>query len=210
MSVHAGQRPESLGWNLMLVETAFGDGPNYATDNTSSAPSSWSRILYQLQIGEYAVWCEIDDFTSSTIGRIGIPPTSSGWAYESDVTNMNVYYNKKAESFPSTTTANITTKLNRSGKINFWPSNYSRTGGNDSLYDHDDSGFSGSQGYGSFQIHDTTPSTPECVFAWNHWGAGLSDTDWGMGNRNTNDPDWTFANNESSTIYGKRLRIWVK
>ena len=93
MSVHAGQRPESLGWQLMLVETAFGDGPNYAVDNTGSAPTSFSRILYQLQIGERAVWCELDDFTSNTIGRIGIP-TVGGWSYNSNVTNMNVFYNK--------------------------------------------------------------------------------------------------------------------
>ena len=78
------------------------------------------------------------------------------------------------------------------------------------MYDHDDSGFAASQGYGSFQIHDTTPSTPECVFAWNHWGQGVGDADWGMGNRSSSHPDWTFANNESSTIYGKRLRVWVK
>ncbi len=207
MSVHAGQRPESLGWKLMLVETAFGDGPNYAVDNTASAPTSFSRILYQLQIGERAVWCELDDFTSNTIGRIGIP-TVGGWSYNSNVTNMNVFYNKNAESFPSAVTANITTKLNRTGKINFWPSNYG-TGAN-SVYDHDDSGFGSAAGYGSFQIHDTTPSTAECVFAWNHWGRGVGDTDWGMGNRNTSHPDWTFANNESSTVYGERLRIWVK
>lgn len=205
MGAHAGQRPESSGWNLIYQFTTFNDVTNfvYDVDNSSTAPS-FTRILYQMKYNEYSVWCEFDDFTSNTATRIGVPLT---WTYEVDVTNMYVYYNNPGSGFPQ---ANQSTIYNRgpvNGRINFWPSNYGTTGGNNSLYDHDDTGYSGGNGYGSFQIFDIDPATPECVFAWNYWGQAVDDV--GIGSRSTSHPDWTFA--DTGPNYTDRLcRIWVK
>jgi len=205
MGAHAGKRPESSGWNLIYQLRNFRnmDVPtiSYDVDNSSSAPS-FTRVLYQMMYNEYSVWCEFDDFTSNDATRIGIPLT---WVYEVDVTNMYVWYNNPNSGFPG---ANQSTIYNRgpvNGRINFWPSNYSTE---DGIYNHDDDSYGTSNGYGSFQIFDIDPATPECVFAWNAWGFSDAD-DVGIGNRNTSHLDWTFA--DTGPNYTDRLcRIWVK
>jgi hypothetical protein len=86
---------------------------------------------------------------------------------------------------------------------------YGTTGENDSLYDSDDSGNSSSNGYGSMQFFDVSQSPSHCIFSWNYWGSNI----FGMGNRNTSHPDWTFANNGASILAegNKTLgQVWVK
>jgi hypothetical protein len=206
MGAFSGNRAESLKWYKVYEWTSFVDvgAFSYTINNSATAPS-FSRILYQMVFGDYTVWCEMDDFTSNNATRVGVPLT---WTYEVDVTNLKVYFNKAALAYPGSNIATIYSRESALGRINFWPSNYGRDGGNNSLYDHDDDEYNTSNGYGSMQIFDMIPTTPECIFAWNAWGL-TNGGDLGMGNRNTSHPDWTFAYN-LNTIGPKLGRVFVK
>jgi hypothetical protein len=206
MSAHAGNRPESLGWYKVYEWTSFVDVATFAyTINNSATAPAFTRVLYQMCFGDYAVWCEMDDFTSGNALQVGVPLT---WVYETNVNNLKVYVNKNATSYPEANASTIYSRESALGRINFWPSNYGTTGGNSSLYDHDDDSYSVGDGYGSMQVFDMIPTTPECIFAWNYWG-GASGGDLGMGNRSTSHPDWTFTNNLNSI--GPRFgRVYVR
>jgi hypothetical protein len=207
MGANAGARPQSTGWELVYEWTNFVDESSFAYDiDNSSGISSFSRILYQMKYGKYSVWCEMDDHSSSDVATIGYP---DNYYREANVTNMYVWVNNPDTGFPNATQSTIYNRGPVTGRINFWPSNYGTTGGNSSLYDHDDSGYSTADGYGSFQVFDINPSTPECIFAWNRWYGGES-CDIGIGTNGYGaHPDWTFMVNGAS-FTPKVGRIWVK
>lgn len=205
MGAHGGFRPDTQ-WYQVYEWTSFVDVGSFAyTLNRSATAPSFSRILYIFKIDEHQVAIEFDDFTGNSAGRVGVPLTET---YETNVTNMIVKY-KKPGTFPGNVSNTQYNRLSAvTGRINFWPSNYGTTGENDSLYDSDDSGFSTSNGYGSFQFFDVSVSPSHCIFAWNAWPPGASG-DLGMGNNSGTHPDWTFAYNQSSFSYTLG-RIYVK
>jgi len=202
MSTHAGQRAESLGWYKVYEWTNFSDNAffSYTVDNSATAPS-FTRVMYQILLNEYSLWVEFDDFTGGLASRIGVPFT---WIYDTQITNLKINYSSNSTSFPSTTALSIYNRSAATGKINFWPSNYSPSGG--SSFDETDTGYDTGNGYGSFQIFDTTVSPAICVVAWNNWGAG----DFGFGTPQSNsNTDWTFQNNFAT--FTQRLgRVYVK
>jgi hypothetical protein len=204
MAIVAGQSPEALGWFRVYEWTAFNDVPSFAyTVNNSATAPAFTRILYQLVFDIYSVWCEVDDFTSNTANRTGVPLT---WTYNSSITNGRVYYSANSSGFPSTNASTISNRSFATGKVNFWPSNYSASP--DALYNDNDSGFDTGNGYGSMQVFDTTVSPAVCIFAWNQWSSSTFG-DFGFGNRNTSHPDWTFASN-GSAVPPKLGRVFVK
>lgn len=206
MGAAGGPRPENEGWYKVYEWSTFNDVStfSYDIDNSSSAPS-FSRIRYIMAMNNHHVSIEVDDFTSNTANRVGVPLS---WTYEVDVDNMVVKYNKPGQ-FPD---AVANTQYNRidavQGRINFWPSNYGTTGENDAKYDSDDSGYSTSNGHGSFQFFDVSVSPSHCMFAWNHWGYDPTDS-FGMGNFNGTHPDWTFSYEGGQFNY-RFARIFVK
>lgn len=201
MAVIAGQSPESLGWFKVYEWTTFNDTPTFAyTVNNSATAPAFTRVLYQLVFGVYSAWCEVDDFTSNTANRTGVPLT---WVYDTTVTNGKVYYSANSTGYPGTNTLTVSNRSFATGKINFWPSDYST--GADGLYNETDINATTTNGWGSMQIFDTTVSPVACIFAWNNWGGG----EFGFGNRSTSHPDWTFAAN-ASTVPPKLGRVFVK
>ena len=204
MAIVAGQSPETLDWYKVYEWTTFNDVPSFAyTVNNSATAPAFTRILYQLVFNVYSVWCEVDDFTSNTANRTGVPLT---WTYNSSVTNGKVYYSANSSGFPSADASTISNRSFATGKINFWPSNYSTDA--DGLYNSTDNGFDTSNGYGSFQVFDTTTTPHSCIFAWNQW-TNSTYGDFGFGNRNTSHPDWTFASN-GAAVPPKLGRVYVK
>lgn len=203
MGTFCGHKPE-VKWYQVYEWNAFNDVGSFTyTLNRSATAPAFTRILYIIKIDNHSVWIEFDDFTGGNASRIGVPLS---WTYETNVTNMKVYY-KYPGTFPGCNTA---TQYNRTsfvtGRINFWPSDYSQNGENNSLYDSDDDGYSTSNGYGSFQIFDVSVSPSHCIFAWNQWGPN---SDIGMGNKNSGHPDWTFTSNNSN-FTTKLCKIYVK
>lgn len=203
MGVHAGYRPETKGWRLVYQFTRFVDISSFSYDiNNPSGITSFSRIMYQIKYGNFSVSCEMDDFSSSDITKIGLP---TNFAWETNVTNMYVWVNNPDSGFPDANQSTIYRRGPVTGRINFWPSNYSTE---DATYNHDDSGYDLSDGYGSMQIFDISPATPECIFAWNAWGL-TNGGDIGIGSRSTSHSDWTFAYN-ANNLLNKTCKIWVK
>ena len=205
MGVAGGPKPQT-SWYQVYQWSAWNDvgSFSYDIDNSASVPS-FSRILYIFAVGDSSVWIELDDFTSNTANRTGVPLT---WTYEVNVTNLVVKFKK--DTFTGADNDTIYNRFNGvNGRINFWPSNYGTSGENDSLYDSDDSGYSSSNGYGSMQFFDVSQSPSHCIFSWSYWGNNI----FGMGNRNTASPDWTFANNGASILAegNKTLgQVWIK
>jgi len=203
MACFSGFRPSSLQWFLTYQFTKFVDVSTFSYDvNNSLIAPSFTRIAYQMKYDQFSVWCELDDFSDNDVSKIGLP---TNFVHEVNVTNMYVQVNNPNSGFPD---ANQTTIYNRgpvNGRINFWPSNY---GTEDATYNHDDNGYDTGNGYGSMQIFDTTPATPECIFAWNAWGL-TNGGDIGIGNQNTSHSDWTFKYN-ANNFKNKKCSIWVK
>jgi hypothetical protein len=201
MAIVAGQSPEALDWYKVYEWTTFNDVASFAyvINNSATAPA-FTRILYQIVFGVYSVWCEMDDFTSNTANRTGVPLT---WVWDSSVTNLRVFYSANSTGFPGANASTIYSRAAATGKINFWPSDYGT--GADGVYDSTDTGGGTSNGYGSFQVFDTTTTPHSCIFAWNQWGGG----DIGFGNRSTSNPDWTFAGN-AATVPPRLGRVYVK
>jgi hypothetical protein len=207
MATVGGPAPQT-SWYQVYEWENYNDVPAFSyTVNNSAITPSFTRILYIFKIGIYSVWIEMDDFTSGDATKIGVPLTHF---YEVDVTNLIAKF--KQDTFPGADNSTIYNRLTPvTGRINFWPSNYGQGGGNNSLYDHDDSGYSISNGHGSMQFFDMTPSTPTCLFAWNNWNSSGSG-EVGMGSQSTGNPDWTFRNNFISIApLSQRLgRVYVK
>jgi hypothetical protein len=195
MGVFAGPSTNA-GWALIYRWSPNGnDVPITYQVNNSATARTFSKILYIVNYintsgTTYRVWAEVEDFTGSQVNRVG-PPES--WVYEQNVNITRYYYNTNAVNFPGALSNTITSSASPvTGRINFWPSNYGTTGGNNSLYDYDDDGYNTSNGYGSFQLFDMTNSG-KCIFAWNAWNQ--SGGDFGLGNSSGTHPDWTFAFN---------------
>jgi sialate O-acetylesterase len=140
----------------------------------------------------------MDPFTQE-LGKIGVPTAASGACFAQNVDNLLVLSN----------VAGIHTGRHAHGNIEFWASNYGMENqahvknGKGNLYDIGDGGFSvGNIGYGSMQIHLFEHS--QTVFAYNNFAAG-TDSDFGVGNSNTEHPDWTFShslkNYKEATLY---------
>lgn len=204
MGCHSGNRAESLEWFKVYEFTDFVDVPSFTYDEDSSLSApSFTRVLYQIQYDEFSVWCEFDDFTGNDAARVGLPLT---WIYNVEVSNLKVYVTNPGNGFPLANQATLRTRDSILGKIQFWPSNYS--GGDDGVYSDDDTGGGTADGYGSFQVFDMEPTTPECVFSWSGWG-GSNGGNCGIGSQNAGHPDWTFQYN-ANDFTRKICRVYVK
>jgi hypothetical protein len=91
MATFGGPRPQTI-WYQVYQWSTWNDVStfSYDIDNSASAPS-FSRILYIFAVGNSSVWIELDDFTSNTANRTGVPLT---WTYEVDVTNLVAKFKK--------------------------------------------------------------------------------------------------------------------
>ena len=110
-----GPRPQT-SWYQVYQWSTWNDVStfSYDLDNSASAPS-FSRILYIFAVGNSSVWIELDDFTSDTANRTGVPLT---WTYEVDVTNLVAKFKKGT--FTGADNDTIYNRFNGvNGRINF-------------------------------------------------------------------------------------------
>jgi sialate O-acetylesterase len=143
----------------------------------------------------------MDAFTDS-LGKIGLPTVESGAHFQQNVSHMNVFSNVKG----------IAAGPNLAGgNIEFWPNNYGQGNGGNvpnasaSVFDFGDEPNGPEDGYGSMQVHNH--AAKQTLFAVNHWREGKG-ADLGIGNRPSENTDWTFAGNAGS-YQAKRLRVLV-
>lgn len=164
---------------------AKGKGKFSVYDFFNTGIGNFDRVAYKLELDDRWVWVSFDAWTRK-ITDYGIPTKESAKVWQKYVKNMNVRASK---------TSQVKTGDFSQGNIEFWGQNYypanqkNIAGGSQGSWDFgDERATSGS--YGSMQIHNY--ERKETVLAVNNW---LGTTDFGVGNNEKGEPDWTFTHN---------------
>ncbi|MDB6064050.1 MAG: hypothetical protein JWR26_258 [Pedosphaera sp.] len=200
--------PEAKDYELIydLDLADLGLPVKYNVDNRATIQKPFDRVAYFLELqgvdgDTQYMYVSMDAFTDS-LGKIGLPTVESGAHFQQNVSHMNVFSNVKG----------IVTGPNLAGgNIEFWPNNYGQGNGGNvpnasaSVFDFGDEATAPEDGYGSMQVHNH--AAKQTLFAVNHWREGKG-ADLGIGNRPTENTDWTFAGNAGS-YQAKRLRVLV-
>ena len=181
----------------------------YTVDNSAGVNYQFDRIAYYLELDDgtglkYA-YVSMDAFTTDAT-KIGVPNLASGEFYQQDVSNMNV-----VSTMPGVLNG---TGLD-GGNIEFWATNYGPNNSigipnaNNNTFDFGDVPTPGN--YGSMQIHNhfVTPITGQTIIAYNNWNNLSQNSDLGIGNQPSGNPDWTFANSAGTYTVVKNLQILV-
>jgi len=162
----------------------------YSLDRTAAVTGYFDRVAYYLELDDTWAYVSMDAFTRSATD-IGLPHTPDNPVFfQTMVSNLHIF---------ASAGANVATGEVATGNLEFWPNNYGKgneanvPGASASAYDFgDDRNEGANPGYGSFQVHNT--GAGETIFAYNRWGTG-GNSDVGIGNRPSGEPDWTFAQN---------------
>lgn len=161
------------------------------------------RVAYFMQLVDAEeqtrwVYVEMAPFTQD-VARLGVPAPEPGSVFQQDVQNL----------FVKSSEATLPAGALATGNIEFWASNYGPQaarklpGASEELYDFDDApSAETSPGYGSLQIHDPASSTT--LLAFNNFRAGR-DSDVGIGNNPSGQPDWTFSKSAGGYSSGSFL-----
>ena len=124
--------------------------PTYAVDlHSNFAPGSFDRVAYLLTLAGstnegdrngyvYVSFDATGNFADAA--KIGVPYRATGAFAQGAVTNMNVSSNVGA----------VTAATGATGRVEFWPDDYSE--GTNGLYDYDDIHNTNGGNYGSMQI----------------------------------------------------------
>ena len=177
----------------------------YDVDNSASIGEfdkvAWHVQLKSQQHGTQNVFVTADAFTKD-VHHIAVPSLASGAFYKQAVTGVNV----------QSDVIGIQNGPVPNACMEFWPNNYGPqnpdriANASRQKYDFGDAPADPKDGYGSMQVHDVGRKTT--LFAINHFKAGPG-ADIGIGNSNTEHPDWTFS--KSSPRYStKVLRVYVR
>jgi hypothetical protein len=202
--------------NRISYDSNFGLSGTGSQASNTLASANFSRVRYEFTMnsGSNRASVDFNRFTSNTtaagasatITNLAIPDLVNTFAIKSNVTDMTVY---------STVSTLNTTNVN--GHLEIWPNDYGTTRnssfsfGSDSTYDANDI-INTSGGYGSFQVFNTSPATPNTIFAWNNHGG--SATDLGINSNTVNcnnmlNADWTFCGSTPQQRTGFNLSILI-
>lgn len=191
-------KPTDGNFNSMAIK--------YDVDNTDTLNGKIKSVTYYINAVTSAgdsKWMAVsmDAFTDD-IKKIGVPVGNSKITFQQKVSNLSVYTNVdgiKSGTYPE-------------GNIEFWSNNYSQTNGlglpgaSSQQYDFDDKPAPPDVGYGCMQVHLFKEKTT--LFAFNNFGAKKK-ADFGMGNWNGKNPDWTFSGNLAN-FKEVKISIYIK
>jgi autotransporter-associated beta strand protein len=170
------------------------DRITYRMELTRSGTTSYAEAVFDSWAGVTTSDLRIPDDSS----------TSRDLFQQRIVNNLSVSSNVTGSPYGA-----VTTGSGKTGFLEIWSYNYSPSvsglqtaqpggSGNGGTFDYDDSKGSGSNGHGSFQIHNLTDR--QTVLAWNmHRNGGPAEI--GFGNQPSGNPDWTFQ-----STYGNEVR----
>ena len=190
----------------IVYSQGYGTGASDAASQFSATGQSINRIRYRMDltvggVGRYAE-ATFDGWNGVTAAALRIPDNAVAnlFVLQRDVSNLSVDSNYQT----------VTVGSGFTGRLEIWPYDYSPTavislpGGSSATYDFNDTYSPGSNGHGSFQIHNLTRS--ETVFAWNRHRYGEA-PEIGFGTNPNGNPDWTFG---SLGSVGWKLQISVE
>ena len=197
--------PELAGYRAVLAaDIPVGRFAGYSLDQTATA-GAFSRVAYVLELErrdgtvDWAM-ASMDAFTKEA-KQLGVPCVSNA-QFQQFVTKLTVRSNIK-------TVTEVTEQ--EGGVIEFFNTNYgmesklANLGGNNKLYDFNDTPHPPAPGYGCLQIHNA--KCQQTVLAYNNFNHGPADI--GVGNGTEQHADWTFAGN-ASWYKARRLTVLVK
>ena len=199
-------RTNNSATSEMTYTSGFGKTGG-AASSFVTAGTSWDKIKIRMELTRivdnqtYYAEVSFDKWAGATIAGLQLPDHVNNLVNQRNISNLVV-------------TSNFTGVKTGSygiGRLEFWPYNYSqgRSGlspaGNAGTFDWDDTAGSGSDGHGSFQIHNLTDT--QTIMAWNMHRPGTQEV--GFGSRATGEPDWTFGGNAEWNTTNFKVQVFV-
>ncbi|MCP5528383.1 MAG: 9-O-acetylesterase [Verrucomicrobiales bacterium] len=201
--------PEARDYELVydLDLSRLGPTVHYDVDNHAGVRRPFDRVAYFLELSDgdwktQNLYVSMDAFTDEA-AKIGVPAFGTGAHFQQNVANLNVFSNVQGV---------VTGEQLEGGNLEFWPNNYGQSNSanvpnaSGTVFDFGDEPAFPPDGYGSMQVHNH--AARQTLFAINHWREGRS-ADIGIGNRPSDNPDWTFAAN-AGRYESMRLRVLVR
>jgi len=170
-----------------------GYGRNGAAQNAASG-QSFSQVRWRMEMTlsgtPYYVDAYFDKWSGATLSDLQFPDYANLLNLQRNVTNLVVTSNYST----------VKTGSYALGRIEIWPYNYSQATsgilppGSPSTFDYDDSAAIGTNGHGTFQLHNLTDT--QTVLAWNRSRFGdTAELGFGpckVGANFCANPDWTL------------------
>jgi hypothetical protein len=178
-----------------------------AASSFIAAGTSWDLIKIRMEMNRivnnqtYYAEVTFDKWAGATIAGLQFPDHVNALVNQRNVSNLVV-----ASDFSGVKTGSYAL-----GRLEIWPYNYSqaRSGlspaGNAGTFDWDDTPGVGSDGHGSFQIHNLTDT--QTIMAWNMHRPGTQEI--GFGSRSVGEPDWTFGGNAEWNTTNFKVQVFV-
>ena len=178
-----------------------------AASSFIAAGTPWDLIRIRMELTRivdnqtYYVEVSFDKWTDATIAGLQLPDHVNNLVNQRNISNLVITSNFSG----------VRTGSYALGRLEIWPYNYSqgRSGlspaGNAGTFDWDDTAGSGSDGHGSFQIHNLTDT--QTIMAWNMHRPGTQEV--GFGSRATGEPDWTFGGNAEWNTTNFKVQVFV-
>lgn len=190
--------PSSQNWDVKA------DVPYLYKDDYVTSDKKMTHVAYLMIVDQEWVWVS---YEQKDIEKTGVPVN---YVLDANVHSMNIYTNR------GTGLQNGT--LRRNGKVEFWNNCYSPLGGNNKVYDHDDTfvnekilksneniTVTRKNCYGSMQVHQNK----SLVFALNGFSdPRYCDIEIGDDHGHKN-PDGTYANNCDQS-YRRHLQVFAR
>jgi hypothetical protein len=199
-------RTNNSATSEMTYTSGFGKTGG-AASSFVTAGTSWDLIKIRMELTRivdnqtYYVEVSFDKWTDATIAGLQLPDHVNNLVNQRNISNLVVTSNFSG----------VRTGSYALGRLEIWPYNYSssRSGlspaGNASTFDWDDTPAIGSDGHGSFQIHNLTDT--QTIMAWNMHRPGTQEV--GFGSRATGEPDWTFGANAEWNTTNFKVQVFV-
>jgi hypothetical protein len=199
-------RTNNSATSEMTYTSGFGKTGG-AASSFVTAGTSWDLIKIRMELTRivdnqtYYAEVSFDKWADATIAGLQLPDHVNNLVNQRNISNLVVTSNF----------AGVKTGSYGIGRLEFWPYNYSqgRSGlspaGNAGTFDWDDTAGSGSDGHGSFQIHNLTDT--QTIMAWNMHRPGTQEV--GFGSRATGEPDWTFGGNAEWNTTNFKVQVFV-
>jgi hypothetical protein len=199
-------RTNNSATSEMTYTSGFGKTGG-AASSFVTAGTSWDKIKIRMELTRivdnqtYYAEVSFDKWAGATIAGLQLPDHVNNLVNQRNISNLVVTSNF----------AGVKTGSYGLGRLEFWPYNYSqgRSGlspaGNAGTFDWDDTAGSGSDGHGSFQIHNLTDT--QTIMAWNMHRPGTQEV--GFGSRATGEPDWTFGGNAEWNTTNFKVQVFV-
>jgi hypothetical protein len=178
-----------------------------AASSFISAGTSWNLVKIRMEMNRivdnqtYFAEVTFDKWVGATIDGLQFPDHANALVNQRNISNLVVDSNFSG----------IKTGSYVLGRLEIWPYNYttSKSGltpeGNPGTFDWDDSYAVGTDGHGSFQIHNLTDT--QTIMAWNMHRPGTQEM--GFGSRTVGAPDWTFGGNAEWNTTNFKVQVFV-